>query len=134
MKTQISLFKALSTIGIWIHSTSHKLRRYGARIYVSGKITGLDDAECFGNFQFISARVKRMGFIAVNPYTLFPKGWTWRKYMVYDIWELILCRSAYFMDNYMDSRGAKIEHRIAKMTGKKCYYERTIYTLAKLTK
>lgn len=130
MKPQIRLFKALSTLGIWIHSTSHKIRHYGARMYVSGKITGLDEMEYTGNFMFICSRVRKMGFIAVSPLNL-PKRKTWIGYMVQDLFELLLCRSVYFQDNFRDSRGAMLEYRFACLTFKKRYFERVIYKLAK---
>jgi hypothetical protein len=53
------------------------------------------------------------------------KKMTYRGYMVRDVWMMLWCRSVYFQDNWRSSRGARIEHFIAKMTLKKRLYEQT---------
>jgi len=125
-KRKISLFKALFSIEAWLISIRHRLTHYKARIYVAGQITGLDEFEYTGNFNYCSSVVKRLGFIAVNPLTL-PKRKTWIGYMVQDVFELLLCRNAYFMDNWPESKGAKIEHFVAVITFKNIIYEQSNY-------
>ena len=136
MKTQIRLFKALSTLGVYIRATSHDLRHYKARCYVSGAITSRlntveESFECARDFAFIAQRVRKMGFIAVVPLGMCPASWPWKKIMRHVVWKMLLCRSVYFMDNWKTSKGCRIEHFISVITFKKRYYERTIYTLAK---
>jgi hypothetical protein len=43
--------------------------------------------------------------------------------MISDIWELCRCDSIYMLENWKDSKGARIELIIAKILFKNVYYE-----------
>lgn len=104
--------------------TAHRLIHYQKSCFVSGQISGLLYIEYSRNFQFASKAVQALDLIPRNPVTLFAnKSWSWSMYMVACIYELLFCRSVYFQFNWKDSRGARIEHFVAVITMKRCYYE-----------
>lgn len=38
------------------------------------------------------------------------------------LWHLVKCDMVVFLDNWQDSKGARIEHRVARLLGKKIIY------------
>ena len=112
------------------------------KICISGKISGLSEAEYTSNFMNTEKHVKEKykrkvtfkisgggGHMAtfnkkpkvINPLNIKPflgiKNWYC--YMITDIWHLLKCDSIYMMNNYGESRGAKIELAISLLTKKK---------------
>lgn len=93
-----------------------------AKIYISGKITGLD------NFRsvFLSAEnsLSKQGFTVINPCDL-PEDHdkTWKSYMKEDLKALKECEYVFMLNNWTDSKGAKVEHWFAKRYGKTIIYQ-----------
>jgi len=132
----IKLYKTIASIGAWMRETQHDLSHYEKRCYISGAIASrlTTEAEAFAcerDFAFIAERVKKMGYIAVVPFGMCPKDLPYWKIMLHVCWKLILCRTAYFMDNWGTSRGCRIEFIISVVTFKKRIYEKPTYTIAK---
>jgi len=95
------------------------------KIYISGKITGLDYTEADSLFAAAQNKLKEMGWETVNPIHI-PTGVEepqWDDYMVSDIRELFKCKAIYMLKNWKTSRGARIEHYIAKEIGLLIAYE-----------
>lgn len=91
------------------------------KIYISGKITGLPTDEAKAKFWHAARWVERMHQTETNVHTIDPfdikpllgikKYWC---FMAADIWKLIRCDAAYFMQNWKESRGARIERKICE--------------------
>lgn len=89
------------------------------KIYISGKISGLDVADYTSKFNSAEARLKRcfgsdvqiINPLSINPFLGIKN---WYCYMITDIWQLLKCDSVYLLDNWHDSRGARIEYKVAK--------------------
>lgn len=98
------------------------------QIYISGKITGLDHAEAFRNFNRAENMLRDHGLDAVNPMKKFSEqlGLSWREYMAEDIKVLVDCDAIYMLGNWRDSKGARLEHRIAIDLGLRVIYEQLI--------
>lgn len=94
------------------------------RLYVSGKITGCPDF--FKNFEKGSQEVREMGCVPVNPCEYIPKqeGWTWADYMVADLHLMLDADGVYALQNWEDSKGAKIEIQLAKDLGKPVIFQK----------
>ena len=94
------------------------------RIYISGKISGLDIKVAEGLFEQMENLLQQKGFIPVNPMKLVPydPALTWEDYMVEDIRAIFACQAIVMLDNWHLSRGAKIEHAIAQQIGLEIYY------------
>ena len=94
------------------------------KVYVSGKISGLQPAVYTAKFNRAVERIKEnYEWVAIfNPCDITPlfgikKYWF---FMIADLYVLIFkCNSIYLLDNWKDSRGAKIELFIALLLNKK---------------
>jgi hypothetical protein len=94
-------------------------------IYISGKITGLPEDEVYEKFAKAENRLLSEGFTKiVNPVTIeHSHNKTWESYMLKDIEVLFQCASVYMIYDWEDSKGARIEHAIAKTLGKNIIYQ-----------
>jgi len=94
------------------------------KIYISGKITGLPLHIAQEYFETIEQELKKANHAPVNPMNICPfdPAHTWQHYMKEDIRVLIDCEAIFMLDNWTDSRGAQLEHHIAKELGLKIYY------------
>lgn len=85
------------------------------RVYLSGAITGNDDAGV--EFNAGEDRVRDFGFECFNPMTLKGKYRTEEDYMRHDIMELMKCEFIYFVNDISTSKGAKVETQVALACG-----------------
>lgn len=82
-------------------------------VYISGKIGGIED---IAPELFLKAEneLKEKGYNVVNPMNIeHNHDKSWLSYMRNDIKALVDCDAIYMLDNWIDSRGAKVELTIA---------------------
>lgn len=92
------------------------------KIYISGKITGLEEHEAFQMFDEVDTELTIKGFEVVNPMTIeHNHDKSWLNYMKTDIKALMECDAIYMLPNWTTSRGAKIERQLAIDLGMKVY-------------
>ena len=85
------------------------------KIYISGKISGLEIDAVEITFAMYEKQLKAHGFEVVNPLNLpTPEKPTWQGYMRNDIKALMDCDAVYAMPNWRDSIGARIEVGLAR--------------------
>lgn len=97
------------------------------KIYISGKITGLKHKEACKNFDESERFIKLLRHIPVNPMKLdHYHGKTWEEYMKEDLISLLKCDGIFMQKNWEGSKGAIIEHQLAKNLGMKIIYEKKI--------
>lgn len=91
------------------------------KVYISGKITG----NPFYKDEFALAErvIEASGCEAVNPCAEEIDGGSWLDYMRRDIKLLADCDGVYMLQNWQESKGAKIEHQLARDLGLRIYYE-----------
>jgi Asp-tRNA(Asn)/Glu-tRNA(Gln) amidotransferase A subunit family amidase len=92
------------------------------RIYIAGKISGLPPEEAKAAFEKAAALLKQHGHEPVNPIEangLDGDGveHPWADYMKRDIPLLLACDGICLLDNWRDSKGARLEHEIAAELG-----------------
>ena len=93
------------------------------KIYISGKITGIED-EAPALFKQAECALKEKGYDTVNPVTLnHDHDKSWQSFMREDVKAMLDCDSIYMMSNWVNSKGAKIEREIAIYLGLKVIYE-----------
>lgn len=93
------------------------------KIYISGKITGLDFDDYFNNFSNTEEYLERLfpdseivNPIKIKPFLMVEK---WLFYLIADIWQLLKCDCIYLQDNWIYSKGARIELFVALLFNKK---------------
>jgi len=87
-----------------------------AKVYISGKISGIDIEEAKKLFEIAEEEVKVLGGTPINPMKISPYNpdWTWEDYIEKDLGALLLCDGIYMLNNWGTSRGARIEYAVAK--------------------
>ena len=103
------------------------------KIYISGKITGLDYNVAKQNFEAATIELINDSDknIAVNPMQydgLVKKIYktnipTWQNYMRFDIKLITDCDAIYMLSNYQDSKGALAEREVAIRLGLEVIYQ-----------
>jgi len=98
-------------------------REKRGRIYVSGPMTGYE-AYNFPAFDAKSEELEAEGWDVENPAEKGEvDGWDWADYLRYDIRKLMDCDAIYMLKGWRSSRGADLEHAIAKALGFTIFYE-----------
>lgn len=100
------------------------IKKQKSNIYLSGKISGLEDDAIIlflrAKWELIekhgSANINVINPIDTKPLFGIKQYWF---FMITDIIALLKCDAVYFLNNWTDSRGAKIEMRIALMFKKR---------------
>jgi hypothetical protein len=97
------------------------------KIYISGKISGLDKELAFSSFEKAENILSEMFPDAelINPMKKVSENEnkTWKDYMIEDIALLFDCSHILMLDNWGDSRGAKLELVIAQELGLQVLYQ-----------
>jgi hypothetical protein len=96
------------------------------RIYISGKITGVVFEDALEQFALAEKKLCDMGYEVTNPMTIAHEhDKSWENYMRLDLKAMLECDSIYMLINWEASKGAVIEHNLAKDLGFKIHYQNT---------
>lgn len=88
------------------------------KTYISGKITGLSFEEATKNFEEAEELLNNWGMSPVNPLKNgLMRSENWEKHMIRDIEMLMDCDAILMLDNWADSKDARIEKYIAEEKG-----------------
>lgn len=99
-----------------------------ARCYNAGKIGGMPYILAHKNFEQADQDITILGWEPVNPlYNGLPATAPWIVHMAVDLCLLASCHAVYFQRNWQDSRGARIEHRVAKFLRKRIIYQSKVH-------
>ena len=94
------------------------------KIYISGKISGTDLTETRKRFAAAAKAMKRLGYEPVNPLDNgLSEHDNWEAHIVKDIATLLQCKAIYMLQDWQDSKGARIEYYIATEIGMPIMYE-----------
>ena len=98
------------------------------RIYLSGKITGLDKEVYTRQFERAETFYKTSGFEVVNPVTIGEEilkqnpSATWEDFMQEDLKALRTCTHIVLLEGWEESKGAKMEKAEAEKMGLEIMY------------
>ena len=90
------------------------------KIYIAGKINGLDNYRKL--FKEAEDNFIEDGYVVMNPAVL-GEGFDYEVYLPICLLMLQACDTVYMLNNYKDSKGAKVELEYAKAQGKKIIYQ-----------
>lgn len=94
------------------------------RIYLSGRISGLEPSEYKAAFSKRQRELEECGFEVVNPLNNgLPEDATTHEHMRADFALLLGCDAAYFMEGWLRSAGCKVEFDVATACGMPVYLE-----------
>lgn len=94
------------------------------KIYISGKITGLQEEEAEALFSAAEKYLAEKGYDVVNPLKIkHDHDLSWVNYMKQDIKALCDCSAIFMLNNWEDSKGAKIEKQLAEDLQMQILYE-----------
>lgn len=86
------------------------------KIYISGKITGCEPGEAEAHFEAAEQFLKKQypNAILVNPFFIqHNHNKSWENYMRTDLIAMLDCDTIYMLNNWKDSKGARIEYLLA---------------------
>ncbi len=94
------------------------------KIYISGKITGLDLRVAELYFETVEQNLLKAGHTPINPMKVlaYHPDHTWDTYMKEDLGVLLTCDAILMLENWQDSKGAKVEHEVARSMGLQMFY------------
>lgn len=98
-------------------------RQHLPKCYISGKISGLEFSEVKEKFAKAEKEVKELGYLPINPLKNGVETNMWGDHMAEDIANLNRCDIVYFLTDWEESDGAKIEHIFAANSKKKMIYQ-----------
>jgi len=86
------------------------------RVYVAGPVTGLPELN-YPAFNATAAELRALGFHVENPAENVPERESWLGYMRMSLVQIAHSDWMFMLPGWERSRGAKIEHRLAKDIG-----------------
>lgn len=96
------------------------------KIYVAGKVTGLDRDKTRYKFGYAASRLREKGFAVINPFAMLEDT----RYQLDREAEMTICFAAisacdavYMLEDWSDSPGARAEHKFALDHGKEIIYQ-----------
>ena len=90
------------------------------KVYIAGKITGNPDYK--KQFAEAEADLRSAGYITMNPAVL-PDGFEWNEYMNICFKMIDVCDAVFFINNWIDSRGARMEYQYAGLNRKELMFQ-----------
>lgn len=94
------------------------------KIYIAGKVTGEDTGKVFLKFSIAEFMLKNRKYEVVNPMKITSQSWSWEKCMKVCIDQLLTCDVIYMLKDWQSSKGATLEHQIAKIYNLKIIYQK----------
>jgi hypothetical protein len=88
------------------------------KIYISGKISGLEFDDAYKTFMGAQLKYESAGFEVINPMAItHDHDLTWESYMRADLKAMLDCTHIYMLKNWHTSRGANLEYNLATELG-----------------
>ncbi len=98
-------------------------RQRQRRVYISGPISGHDRNERKRVFAEASATLRKQGFVVINPFLVPKPDASWGECLRADICELVTAGRIFMLSGWEHSKGARLEHNIAKRLGMTVEYQ-----------
>ena len=94
------------------------------KVYIAGKITGLEESEVLKKFNESVSQLKNQGCITMSPAVLASNGgFEHSDYMHVCFAMIDVCDAVYMQKDWRDSKGARMELQYARKCKKRILYE-----------
>lgn len=94
------------------------------KVYIAGKITGLDNSEIFKKFYDSKKQLEKHGYTVMSPAVLaLNQGFDHSDYMHICYAMIDVCDIVFLQKDWQQSKGARMEFQYAKKTKKKIFFE-----------
>ncbi|WP_288507401.1 DUF4406 domain-containing protein [uncultured Treponema sp.] len=94
------------------------------KVYIAGKVTGLEKAEVLKKFNESVSQLKKQGYITMSPAVLASnEGFEHSDYMHVCFAMIDVCDAVYMQKDWRNSKGARMELQYAKKCKKRILYE-----------
>ncbi|MCK9327805.1 MAG: DUF4406 domain-containing protein [Bacteroidales bacterium] len=93
------------------------------KVYIAGKITNNPGYK--EQFALAEKALRAQGHLTMNPAVL-PDGFEHREYMKICFNMIDVCEGVFFLNNWTDSLGAKMEHKYANEIGKVLMFQEKV--------
>ena len=94
------------------------------KVYIAGKVTGLEKAEIFKKFYESGKQLKEQGYTVMSPAVLaLNEGFDHSDYMHICYAMIDVCDAVYMQKDWQQSKGARMELQYAKDSKKQILYE-----------
>lgn len=101
------------------------------KIYIAGKITG--DKNYKTKFKRAEKLLRSLGHSVMNPAWIAPSDdFTWTDYMQISGMMQARCNAVYFLKDWKDSEGAKIEFKRCHQLNQTAFFEDSAFSLEEL--
>ena len=84
------------------------------KIYISGRVSSLPYDIAHRRFSKKEKELKDRGWKVINPMKYCCEVWPWWLCMIVCVMQLLRCNTIYMMRGWTQSRGARLEYKIAK--------------------
>lgn len=93
--------------------------RKQTKVFISGKVSGIEYYVAYQTFANADRQLSSMGYQVINPMKICRKNWSWLRCMAKCLWAIMFCDKVYQLEDWKDSKGARIEYRWAKFLRKR---------------
>lgn len=94
------------------------------KVYIAGKVTGLENSDIFKKFHESGKQFKKNGHLVMSPAVLIlNEGFEHSDYMHICFAMIDVCDAVYMQKDWQQSKGARMELRYAKNSKKQILYE-----------
>ena len=101
------------------------------KIYIAGKITG--DKNYKSKFKRAEKLLRSLGHSVMNPAWIAPSDdFTWTDYMQISGMMQARCNAVYFLKDWKESEGAKIEFKRCHQLNQTAFFEDSVFSLEEL--
>ena len=101
--------------------------RDGARVYIAGKMTGMPEFN-YPLFNSTAKFLRDLGFVVENPAeNQTPPCGSWGGWLKQALRQMLLCDAVLLLDDWEDSRGARLERFVATEVGIPCIQLRNLF-------
>jgi hypothetical protein len=115
----VSLMRAYTVGALDERQEMIKRHNIHPKVFISGKVSDLPYLVAYGNFSNAERTLAAMGYEVINPMKICKKHWGWVRCMAKCLWAILWCDKLYQLENWQESRGARIEYKWGKFLRKR---------------